>query len=481
MGSGIYVTVSRGVAQVSQFLVFVLAARMLSPAEFGVFSMASAVAILLVRLGDGGWREFVMTSKNPVAIDQTMTACLLASGTASLICFAVSASVGLLFDAPEMSGLFAIFGIWVPMASATAVHSGMMVRRGRLAALSLVQIGSETVGLAVTVVCLEAGMGVLALVYGRLAYQAVCLAGTVNFTRWFPAIGLDRVVGAELVVFSKHILASRLISYFRSYAARLAVGVFLGPASAGFFRAGERIVLALSEVLAETFQMIGWVAFRRSSEATLSKDETRSNLRRETSFLHPILLATSAPIFIGLAIVSDNLIETAFGPAWHPAALVVSVIAIRQLLVMPSFLSEPLLAIVGEVRRLPPIAAFNAMMSIVLVVLAGPFGIVAVAFGQLAAAFLTLGAAIWLQRRYAGISVAEICSRSAFILPATAALLAVVLVAEHMAREAGLTVSACLAIQVLSGGGAYALAVAVLQKLTRSQWHLLARPAAVYS
>lgn len=478
--SGAYVLVSRVFAQLSQFVIFIFAARVLSPAAFGVFAVTSAMAILLARIGDAGWREFIMSSRSERANEQAATAALLCGGASGLVCLGLAAGAHALFDRREMAGLLVLFGLWLPIASATSVQAGMLVRRGRLAALAFVQIAAETVGLAATVLLLLQGYGVFALVYGRLAYQIVHLAGVLHATRWFPPLGLDRATVAELVGFSRHILANRLIAFFRSYAATLSIGFCLGPASAGYFRAAERIVLALSEVLAETFQMIGWMSFRRSAEGTAEGPAgdaaRRERLSREASFLHPLLLATAAPVFVGIATVADNLVDAALGPEWAPAGLVLSVIAIRQLVISPTFLTEPLLATSGQMRRVPPVSAMNAVVAIAMVVCAAPFGIVAVAAGQLFAAMIAVSTAFWLQTRHGGLVLREVVSRSAFILPATLLLVIAALAADRFGLASGLSTATRLALQVGAGGTAYLAAAFVLQKLVGGRLRVLARP-----
>lgn len=47
---------SRISAQLAQVLVFILAARMLSAAEFGVYTLILAIAILLTRVAEAGSR-----------------------------------------------------------------------------------------------------------------------------------------------------------------------------------------------------------------------------------------------------------------------------------------------------------------------------------------------------------------------------------------------------------------------------------------
>ena len=74
MGSGgntlnvVFSVSERLVAQAAQFAVFIVAARILGPAEFGVFALASAVAFLFFRGAEAGWAPFIMSHDGDVSV-----------------------------------------------------------------------------------------------------------------------------------------------------------------------------------------------------------------------------------------------------------------------------------------------------------------------------------------------------------------------------------------------------------------------------
>ncbi|WP_187393865.1 hypothetical protein [Oceaniovalibus sp. ACAM 378] len=52
--------VGRLVPQLAQLAVFIVAARLLGPVEFGIFALASACAIVLLRATDAGWAPLII-------------------------------------------------------------------------------------------------------------------------------------------------------------------------------------------------------------------------------------------------------------------------------------------------------------------------------------------------------------------------------------------------------------------------------------
>ncbi|MGE0409762.1 MAG: hypothetical protein AB7P23_10955, partial [Amphiplicatus sp.] len=77
-GSGRWVLASRVTVQASQLIIFLAAARFLTPAEFGVFALVQAYSVLLFLFAAAGWREFVMSwTGEERAVDQAITYAIL--------------------------------------------------------------------------------------------------------------------------------------------------------------------------------------------------------------------------------------------------------------------------------------------------------------------------------------------------------------------------------------------------------------------
>ena len=71
-------------------------------------------------------------------------------------------------------------------------------------------------------------------------------------------------------------------------------------------------------------------------------------------------------------------------------------------------LTEPLMSLMGAVRRLPGYMAAVFGVSVALTFAAAPYGVLPLAWSQFVLAILVLGATIWLFTRYAGIRWAPV-------------------------------------------------------------------------
>ena len=78
---------------------------------------------------------------------------------------------------------------------------------------------------------------------------------------------------------------------------------------------------------------------------------------------------------------------------------------------------------VGELKRIPPIAFMNGAIAILFIVILAPFGLIPLAVGQCLVGVFWLGTMIWLQQRYAGLNWVQIARQSGGTFVAIIAML----------------------------------------------------------
>lgn len=468
---GMWIMLSKIVSQASQLFIFVLAASTLTPEQFGHFAVGAAVALFFVILAEAGWAEIIMKNGDDEQTLSEVSAFAVASGG---ILFAVSlAGIGIFSRLGGDSGLVVLlllFATWTPLAALTTIYDGHLVYRRRFRLQSFIRIASELTGLAGAVAGLVAGWGVYALVLSRAGTLLIYLVLCASCAGIRPRLRLQLGHAPEMTRFSIHILQGRMITFFRSYAATLSIGAFLGAAEAGLFRLAERIVAASAELLGEPARMIGWGIFRRARHDAEHESEPGARLSDAGASYIPLVLAISLPVYLGIPLVADNFFALTFGEAWQPAALITAILAIKQLALVPAYVSEPLLSIAGNIRRLPPVSLFNAVVAVAAVAVTAPFGYVAVAWGQVGAAVVALGTTLLLQSRYGHQDWLRIARLSAPIGLATLICLMAAALAGHLPLQAPLAV---LTLQIGCGALAYGGALWLLHpNALRDIWRL---------
>ncbi|MBU3995909.1 MAG: oligosaccharide flippase family protein [Actinobacteria bacterium] len=464
--SAVWTFAAKGFSQVSQLVGFVVAARVLNSAEFGLFAYSAAFAVLLAIFAEGGWGEFVMKTHNePDRLDQIASVSILAGLISMALGLCAAIVIGVCFGRSEEAALVALFSIWLLPASLVVVYEGILVADGRLRAQAAIKIAADVCGLALTVAGLLAGWGVLALVAGRLAMQVTMLTACIIVVRWLPKPRLTRSLFWDLLDFSRHIVSNRLIVFVRSYSGTLVVGSFLGLAEAGYYRAAERIVAAFSEMIGEPVRLLAWVVLRRVANLPPGDRNVSKEMGTAATRFMASAMAVSVPVYIGLALMSGSLVRIMLGEAWEPAAILVTLLAVKQILLIPGYLTEPLLSLAGTIKKMPSAVLLNSMVSLTFVLALTPFGMLAAAAGQCAAAMFSFVISMRLQSRYGAVDWTGVLRRCLHPLLGVVSMVTSVALIGDVAAGSATSGLAVNGLQAIAGGAAYLATLATLQKI----------------
>lgn len=455
---------ARVVAQAAQLAIFIVAARVLSPKEFGLFALVGASSTLLFIVASAGWREFILGwGGSARAVNQAITYSILSGYFLAALAIAIAGVLVVAFHAYDIAWLSLIFSVCIFLAPVASAYGAILVRGGGVPALSVAGIISELGGLAAGVALLYADWGVLALAAAKLVTQAINLALVVYFARWPLKFVLAGGFTKEIVEISREILASRVIAFASNNASTFIVGIFLGVASVGYFRAAERVVSAFSELVFEPLRLLAWVVFRKAADLGDTPARVREELAREGGVFLPMLVLIAAPVFIGLAVVSPNVIAVLLGEAWVPAAPVASILAISALLLTPSIANEPLLTVTGKIRALPPVSLLNAGIAIAALFAFTRFGMESAAWARLGACAVVMATSMWLQALHAEAPWWGTVKRSAPIYTALIALIAAVLSARAFLPLSSFSLAGRLAVEVVVGAVGYFAVIALVR------------------
>lgn len=442
VAKGSWVIAARLVSQVSQLLIVLVAARVMSPAAFGGFALLSALAVGLTRLSEAGWREYIMTAGDAESCAQT--------NTMALACGLGSLTLGLLFSVVMLwleagfapAGVMALMAVWVLLATLSATQAGILVRRGQLRFLAWSQIAGEVVGFLAAVAVFAAGGGIFGLAAAKLALQATIFLASIGTTRWFPVARPRGAKGRQAFVFSRRILATRLISFASENVAVFVIGALISPAGAGLFRAAGRLAGALNEVVSEPVRLLAWTRLRSSASG------------RAAEPLLVLAILVSTPLFVGLAVTADSTVSLLLGRSWSESATLLVAFALAGWMNSCNAATEPLLAARGRVDLLPRLSLGFTAVSLSFLIASAPFGLLWIAIGQLVAAGLILPVIIWVQHRYGGLSPRRVAA-GAYPALVGAALLAAAVWTFKEWVSADLPPVAALASEVAIGGLVY--------------------------
>lgn len=466
ISAGAWTISAKVVSQISQVAAFILAARSLPTAEFGFYAYSSAFVLLFVAIAEGGWGEFIMkTPDYRKSLSQIATVALISGSGVTLIGLLATTVIQIDFKRTDEATIIALYSCWILPAALSTVYDGVMVADGKLRNLALIRISGEIAGLATVALGLSLGWGVVSFVASRLAAQLVCLFASMVVVRWLPRLELTRAFCKELLEFSRHIVANRFIVLFRSYSATLLIGSFLGLTDAGFYRAAERIVAAVSELVGEPARILAWSRLRRVAPVIEGQPAAKEDIGKPATMLLSVLMIIAMPVYVGLALVAEPLVRLVLGPSWAPTAALLILLALKQILLIPGYVTEPILSLTGNIRRMPPNILVNNLVGVVILLSLAPFGMLPAAVGQCVAAIFAFAISIYLHVKYGGVQWLRVLRDCSFPALGLTAMSMVVLGVSDLTQLFSIGVFLTMALQILSGAAIYLAALVAGYKL----------------
>lgn len=408
LSGGFWTVIERITAQAGQLIVFIAAARILGPAEFGVFALVSAVAILLLRVAEFGWAQFIMSwDGGDLRARQTLMVAIFSGLGVGLLGLTAAGIMYALGAGATMVALFSLFSVWLLLATTSSAQKGIMIRQDKLKWSAAAETSGEIIATGVALLGLFSGLGVLSLALGRLAFQATHLTVSFVATRLPPALGLKRAELRDILTFSWNLFLTRMIMNLRTYMATFIIGGFLGPAAVGYYRAAERLVGAMAEVVAVPTEVLAWSLFRRARD---QEGGSITGFHARAAEFFKVLFALAVPVFVWIAIMGPELVATILGHEWLPAVPVVAILALSRIIILPGHATEAILSLAGEIRRLVPFSLVYLVLGIALILAGAQFGLMGVAWAQVGIAVVVACVTFFLQVRYGAIRWAEVAT-----------------------------------------------------------------------
>ena len=392
------------------FVLFAVMARLLAPADFGVFALASIVVEIARIVATAGLGSAIVREPDRSAsFDNTVFWCVLGLSLAAAGILALGApAYARLVNAPEAVNVIRALAVLLPLTTLTTVPSALLTRDFQQRSLTFQSVVSGLAGGVVAVILAFQGWGVWALVGQAFVGGIVGLAMIWRMCPWRPALMFDRSRVRGLVIFSSSMMATQIVWLLLVRVQEIFISRWHGPEAVGQYRIAWRLIELISQSL---LSPIGSVALVTFSHVQNDPGRFRAIYARMVGIAG---LATF-PALLGIGAVAPLLLPLLFGDKWDAAIPVAQVLVLMSVPFVLNFFSGPALTSVNRPQANLWIAVLQLALTVVFTWIAIPYGLVAVAAAYVARAWITMIPQQLALRRHAGIPMA---STARVVLPA---------------------------------------------------------------
>jgi PST family polysaccharide transporter len=313
--------------QTMSFGVGVVLARLIPPAEFGVFAITGIFSGLAATVSNIGLGSALVRRKEITAAHcrSMLTANLASSGAIVVVLTLVAPWVGRYFKNATAAPVLMVVAWNFLINAVSSVSFSLTSRALRFRLIAQIEAFAAVVNGVVAIVLALRGLGVWAIAWAGIAQSLARAVLLLALGGWRPALGWDGAALRELVGFGAGLTLKRLINYAAANVDYVVIGRRLGAADLGFYtRAYNLMTLPLTQ-LSRVMMQVLFPAFARI------QDDNPRLIAGYSKVVMATALA-SFPFLVGLFLVAAPFVHVVYGATWMPAVLPLQIMCVAGMM-----------------------------------------------------------------------------------------------------------------------------------------------------
>jgi PST family polysaccharide transporter len=444
--------------------VVTILARLVTPSEFGLVALAGIyISFGQVFISDTVSEALVQRHLlDPAHLDAAFWVMALLGVVATVAGIAVAPLLGAIFSEQAVVPILQVISLRLLFDSLMTVPNALLLRRLDFKSFATRSLVANIAGGAVGVGLALAGGGAWALVAQQIVNAAVTLAIVGSYAGWFPRWTFSRSHARDLLAYSSFSGLSRLGYFLVNNVDRMLIGFFLSSTALGIYSLAKRVTEMMSASITGVVVAVAHPHFAREQTDVARLRATLTSMMDKT-----VLVAF--PAFFGLAAIGPDVVPLVFGAKWTAAVPVLQILSILMALYAVSTLHGALVRAMGRAGWWSGFVNLTSALYVVGFIVAGPYGIEAVADSSLAMFLLMTPLHFWMVARLLGLRLTRYLTLFVTPLVASTAMAILILLLRDRGSFPGGSLLGRVVAEIITGIVVYALIVILLAP-GRTQW-----------
>lgn len=307
------------------FIVGIVLARILSPAEYGLIGICTIFTTVLTGIVDSGFSNSLIRKKNVTDSEYNtmfITNMMMSIGL-YIVLFFSAPYISIFFARPELTMLVRAMGLLLIIQALSLVQYTKLTKRidfkTKTKASFLAALLSGVIGIGMAL----AGFGVWALVGQQLSNKAIFTICLWVYNKWWPTFVFDKSSFRYMWGYGWKLMLSGLLERVWRELYQVVVGKFYSPATLGQYSRAKEYASLFSSNLTLIIQRVTFPSLASMQDDKVRMVAAYRKIIKLTMFVTAICM-------ISLAAVSEPFLYCLIGPKWHQAATFLPLICISM-------------------------------------------------------------------------------------------------------------------------------------------------------
>lgn len=376
-----------------------LIARLLTPAEIGVFSVTMVLLTFVSTVRDMGAGQYLVQEKELTTERiRAVWAVQLGLGV-GLACVVLLASypVALFYSEPRMFDILLVIALNYAINPFGSLTYAWLMREMQFENVALMRFSAGMAGALVSVWLAWQHFGPISLAFGSLASTVINALVAIYFRPksfpWLP--GTSEI--KRVLAFGSKLTASSVVNVFANGAPELLLGKLQDLSAVGLYSRSSGLVQMFHRLFVDAVAVVCLPWFAKQS-------------RDEGNFVEPFLKATAYVTALGwafcLAVIclAHPMVLLLYGNQWTQSVDLARLLAVAMIFSVPTALCGTALMSAGAATTIAKVTLINAVQSVCFLAAGATVGLMAVGAAAVAAA--SVSAIVLLRATCRNIGVA---------------------------------------------------------------------------
>ncbi len=385
-----------------RFVIGIILARLLFPAQFGLIAMLAIFLSLAQTFLDSGFGAALIQKKNITQKDMSSIFyfnIFVGVITALSLC-GLAPLVADFYAQPVLTSLLRVMSLVLVISAFGQVQYTMMVKvidfktQTKISLITSLLSGIIGVGMAYR------GFGVWSLVAQQLSSSAIMTALLWIFNDWRPAWLFSLNSLKEMFGFGSKLLVSGLLNTIFDNIYLIVIGKIFSTADLGYFTRANNLQQLPSLTLSNMVARVTFPVF------SMIQDD-RKRLKRGMKKALNTMVLVNFPIMIGLAIVAKPLVLVLLTDKWAPCITYLQLLCIVGLMYPLHVINLNVLQALGRSDLFLRLEVIKKVLIIINITITWRWGIMAMITGQIIITFMSYYLNAWYNNVLLNYSVWE--------------------------------------------------------------------------
>lgn len=341
-----WVAVETIVSRVLQIITALYIARILGPQAMGTVALVQVALEIFRIFSEMGITQALVYYKNPTR-DQLSTLYTINWLLASLMYIAIivlAPFISGFFKEKILADLLPLAGLSVLIAASGQQVFALLQKNLMFKVTAFISIVAAITNIVVSVSLVTLGWGIWSIVWGQLAGLLIrsCLALSYGIRNGLlSGFGVKFRTVRPLLKFGLYQTGAMSMNMINSRADQIIIGKTIGISALGIYSIGSQITL-------QAMQQINSVATRVAFPGISKSQDNLEEVKRIYLAMIANVLLVSAPLFIGLAVLSPTFVTVVLGEKWSELSPVLSILCAYVLVRSVGNMNGPLVMGLGK-------------------------------------------------------------------------------------------------------------------------------------